>query len=399
MSDQRIRVLSLVSGLAIGATGGGAEKFGLEVARHLDPQRFESIVCAFWRRGNPGEEHWQSLLEADGVRVFFAVKRGQRFSFRDYYAGLRRILAEVCSGVDVVHSHFQLGSIAAVLLRRSLRAAGTVRTAHGTVLREWTNTVAGRASRLVFTRTVFPLSFDQEVGVSQAATDSLNAVWIRRLIRKRAIMIPNAIPLSLAGTVDRAAKRRELGLPDEAVVIGSVGRLTTQKGYRYLIEAAPRIFARPGDVRILLVGDGELRHELESQARALGVADRVMFIGPRSDVPEIYRVMDLFILPSLWEGLPTVVLESIAHRVPVIATDIPGTRDLIRDGYNGWLAPPADAEALAERVLDALALPAIWSAVSARAYGETLPLYSVERIAQQYEQLYLALCGRSQTST
>ena len=90
MSD-RIRVLTLLSGLAIGDTGGGADKFGLEVARHLNRDRFEPIVCAFWQRGYAAEEHWRAALLADGVKVFFAAPRGPRFSLRAYASGLRRI--------------------------------------------------------------------------------------------------------------------------------------------------------------------------------------------------------------------------------------------------------------------------------------------------------------------
>lgn len=393
MSD-RIRVLTLLSGLAIGDTGGGADKFGLEVARHLNRDRFEPIVCAFWQRGYAAEEHWRAALLADGVKVFFATPRGPRFSLRAYASGLRCIAAETQPGVAIVHSHFQLGSIAAIVLRRALAAQGLVRTAHGTSLHEWTNSPIGRLCRFVFTRSLFPLAFDQEVGVSAAATASLNTAWGTRVARKPAIMIPNAIPAAAPPSVDRAAKRQELGFEPGDIVIGSVGRLSEQKGYIYLVRAAPLIFARYPEARIALTGDGELRGMLEQEARSLGVVERIRFLGLRTDAPDIYRALDLFVLPSLWEGLPTVALEAMAYGAPVVATDIPGTRDLLVDGENGWLARPADPADLARAVLTALESKADWTAVTARAAGETVPQYRIERVAERYGALYEKLCGQ-----
>lgn len=395
----RLRVLTLLSGLAIGDTGGGADKLGLEVARHLDRDRFEPIVCAFWQRGYAAEEHWRETLLADGAQVFFAAPRGPRFSLRGYAGGLRRIVAETRPGVAIVHSHFQLGSIAAILLRRSLHAQGLVRTAHGTSLHEWSNNPIGRLCRFVFTRSLFPLAFDQEVGVSVASTDSLNEAWGTRVARKPAVMIPNAIPAVAPASVSREAKRQELGFEPGEIVIGSVGRLSEQKGYVYLVRAAPFIFARYPQARIALTGDGELRGALEQEARTLGVADRIRFLGLRTDVPDIYRALDLFVSPSLWEGLPTVVLEAMAYGAPVVATGIPGTRDLLVDGDNGWLARPADPADLARAVLTALENRAAWPAVTARAAAETVPQYRIERIAARYGALYEKLCGGHATNS
>lgn len=394
MSDGRIRVLTLISGLAIGGASGGADRFGLEMARGLDRDRFEPIICAFWQRDHPAEPHWLDLLRGEGLRVFFAAHRGARFSFGQYAAGMRRILRETERHVDIIHSHFQMGSLAASLLRGPLHARGLVRTAHGMALHEWHNDLINRLCRFVFTESLFPFAFDQEVGVSHAATESLNARWGARVAGRSGIMIPNAIPAPVSTRVDRVAKRRALGFGPENVLLGSVGRLTTQKGYTYLMRAAPRILAHCPEAHILVAGDGELRGALEQEARSLGVGDKVHFLGVRTDVGEIYQAMDLFVLPSLWEGLPTVVLEAMAYGVPVVATDIAGTRDLLADQHNGWLARPADADDLARAVVEALQCRSTWPLVVERAAGETVPMYRIERIVQRYEALFESLCSR-----
>jgi glycosyltransferase involved in cell wall biosynthesis len=399
---ERIRVLVFVSGFAIGQPLGGAERFGVELARHLDLARFEPVVCGFWRRNVPAEDHWRGVLAADGIEAFEAVERGRGFSPWRLAQALRNISSHLAGRpVDVIHSHFQLGSITAILLRRRLGAKALARTAHGTVPWEWSNTPRGFICRQIFTQWLFPLAFDVETGVSQAVVDSLDrrpGAWISRKHARRyyngidvhpfARATPQTTPSGADADREQTTLRSRLGLGLGDCVIGSVGRLSEQKGYTYLLEAASAVLAQHPQVKFLLVGDGELRSELQQQAAALGLTGSVIFAGAQESTVDFYRVMDVFVLPSLWEGLPTVVLESMASGVPVVATDIPGTQELVEAGHTGWLCRPRDPVSLAETLLSALSNPLLGSAMAATARERVLACYSLNAIAKQFEILY-----------
>ena len=390
---KKVRVLILISGLSIGQQGGGAERFGIELARHLDPDDFEPIICAFWRRNLPAETRWADVLRTAGVETFYAVTRDQRFTPWRYILGLRTISAHLRGRPPVIiHSHFQLGTIAALVLRMMLGARATLRTAHGTVAREWENRWPGRVCRLLFTRWLFPIGLDAEVGVSRAIVADMNTRPGARLWRKPMYLIYNGIPaLPLRETGTREAARIALGLSADDLVIGSVGRLSEQKGYTYLLRALTTILTKWPAARVILIGDGELRGALEAEAAALGVAHAITFVGARADAGALYPALDLFVLPSLWEGLPTVVLESMASGVPVVATDIPGTCDLVQEGVTGWLAPPADPSGLSQAILRALDDPIQRVAIARHAAEQVVPRYTMDAIARQYAELYRQL--------
>jgi len=391
----KLRVLTVVAGLAIGQRGGGAERFGVELATSLDRSGFEPIVCAFWRRGLPVEDAWLQRLSDAGVPAFFAAERRPpgRFSPRAYLQGLEQIISRLKGAqIQIIHSHYQLGSVAAPYLRRQLGATVLVRTAHGPVFHEWGRTAIGLACRVAFTKGLYPLAFDAEAGVSRQVVESLDRRLVARALHKKAYLLHNAITLHRPDELPDAAKMRaELGLSAGSTVVGSVGRLAEQKGYRYLLEAIPTVLASRPDIRFVLIGDGELRASLAEMAAQLAVTDHILFAGLRLNAERYYPAMDLFVLPSIWEGLPTVVLESMARGVPVVATDIAGTRELVQDGATGWLVPPADPHRLALAILDALAHPDKRAELARRAVNEVLPNYAIEHVAAGYERLYREL--------
>ncbi|MDP8243762.1 MAG: glycosyltransferase [Candidatus Hinthialibacter antarcticus] len=153
-------------------------------------------------------------------------------------------------------------------------------------------------------------------------------------------VIANAVPVKETPLAVRRENRNRireaLGVSNEAFVLGTVARLQWQKGVDRLLQAF-QWAGRESDV-LLIVGDGPDRNALQTQARRMGYGKRCLFIGAQNDARPLYHAMDLFVLPSLWEGLPLTVLEAWANSVPVVATDVAGSRDLIIDGVNGLLA-------------------------------------------------------------
>ena len=149
-------------------------------------------------------------------------------------------------------------------------------------------------------------------------------------------MIENGVDPDIAATApQRQAARALLGLPGDAPIIGTVGRLAPQKGQRDLVRALPSIRAAIPGTLIVIAGDGPLRGPLEDEARRAGVSDAVHFLGHRDVVPVILSALDLFVLPSLWEGLPLSLLEAMSMSLPVVATRAVGIEETVTDGVEG----------------------------------------------------------------
>lgn len=192
---------------------------------------------------------------------------------------------------------------------------------------------------------------DRYIAVSQASKDRL--VAFLGMPPDRLVAVPNAVELQRFATPaepGRAAVRAQWAIPPDAPVLSVLARLSPQKGLTYLISAMPAILVEHPDAYALVVGEGYLRPDLEAQARALGVEDRVLLVGYRQNVVDYLRASDLFVLPSLFEGMPLSILEAMGAGLPVIATAVDGTPEVVLDGETGLLVPPEDPAALAQSV-------------------------------------------------
>lgn len=388
-----IRVLELINGFAVEGPLGGIERFGIELARAMDGARVEPLLCGLWRFGTPYEESHVEQLRASGIFSFFAADWDEAHPYRSFVAAWRGIRHQLAhQRFDIIHSHCQFGDGLAILLARQLHAQALVRTVHNE--REWPRR-PGR--RLLLTNLLYPLLFHQEFGVSGQVVENLDNRAVARLLRKRGLCIHNAVNLERFSSPRdpriRQDKRRELGIPALAPVIGSIGRLTVQKGYSYLLQAAGSVLEELPDAHFVIVGDGELRHDLESLAVRLDVAKAVHFTGARNDVEQLLSSMDLFVSSSLWEGLPTVLLESMASRIPVVATDVSGTRELVRNGVTGRLVTAGDSALLAQAIIRALHDKEQTQSMVDQA-SVLVRDFSIERVAQQHVEAYNALLNR-----
>jgi len=207
---------------------------------------------------------------------------------------------------------------------------------------------------------------------------------------ERVRLIWNGAPLEVFAPVrpERAlALRRSLGLPDDALVFGTIGRLSTQKGHVFLLEAAARVLKSHRKARLLVVGDGDLAAELRERARSLGIDGQTLFAGHRTDVPELLGVLDVFCIASLYEGTPLALFEAMAAGKAIVSTAVDGCREVLRDGETGLLVPPKDAAALAgalERVIDGATLR---TALGTRA-REASRQYDVQACVESMQAFY-----------
>jgi glycosyltransferase involved in cell wall biosynthesis len=364
MAD-RTRVVYLAHTFEVG----GAEDVVLNLVRHL-PERFEPIVCCIHDPGPIGHE-----IRAAGIPVTaLGLNPGLRRPWD--VARIRRFLRE--TRPRIVHTFLLpaslYGRLAALLARVPILIGSEMN------IYERKRPRHALAERLLMSGT------DCVVAAAQSVRD----FYIRQVHADPAKVdvIYNAVDFAhLQPTADRDQTRRSLGIPADAAAVAVVGRLTEQKGHRYLLDALAHTPSLDR-VHLLVAGDGDLRAALPDCAAALGLSSRVHFAGIRRDVGNLLHAVDLFVLPSLWEGLPLALVLAMAAGLPVVATRVGGVAEIVEDGRTGLLVPPADAAALGRAVARLIADPARARALGDAARVEVRPKFGVDSYVASVVGLY-----------
>jgi len=182
--------------------------------------------------------------------------------------------------------------------------------------------------------------------------------------------------------------REELGISNTAPVVGAVGNLYPVKGHTYLLRAAVHVLRHFPDAIFPIIGRGELLPALQKEAMDLGITNNILFLGFREDIPNLLQTMDIFVLPSLSEGLPLSVLEAMASGKPVVVTRVGGNAEVVSDGETGFLIEPKDPEALASKIILLLKDKSLGHHLGRNGQKRVSEKFSVERMVQSYQQLY-----------
>ena len=334
-----------------------------------DPARFTVSLCGL-KRPEPASR----LLEEQGIPVRH-LGRG-RFDPR-ILGDLVRVARE--GRASILHVH---GYAAADFGRLAARRVGAALVLHEHFADPRMPAYQGLADRMLARLT------DRAIAVSGSTRDFL--VRVRHVPAKRVRLIWNGAPLAEFAPVTAAAAlatRRELGLPADAVVVGSISRLSEQKGHRYLLDAAARVLPRRPDARFLIVGDGDQIESLRRQAEALGIAPAVVFAGHRTDIPALLGALDVFCISSTYEGTPLALFEAMAAGKAIVSTAVDGCREVLEDGVTGLLVPPRDPEALATALSRALDDAGLRAALAKRA-REASARYDIAACVAQMQDLY-----------
>ena len=375
-----LRVLQIIKGLDIGGVNGGAERFSIDLSEQLQNLGCDVDICAFYRMRTLAEEEWLQRVDKKGLKVFFATEWKGPNSLNSYTDGLKILQNHLEEKhYSIVHSHFQQGTYLALYLKKKMKDLIVLRTAHN--VSEWEEGFLGKVKEAT-SNYIYPRMLDVEVGVSKAITDQLTSRYPASSKKLKPITIFNGINLP-----NLESKDRDYSMSSGSFLIGTVGRLAKQKGYSYLIDAIPLVLEKHPETKWVFLGDGELRIELEEQAKRLGIDKSVEFAGQVNNVLERIQSFNLFVSASLWEGLPTVIIEAMAMGVPVIATDIAGTGELIQDGINGKLVTPGDSQALADGIIEMIDNPGQMNKF-AEAGKLSSQAFSIETIAKEYKNLF-----------
>jgi starch synthase (maltosyl-transferring) len=231
---------------------------------------------------------------------------------------------------------------------------------------------------------------DRHVCVSRSVARFAEAK--ARLPSEKLVVIPNGVDLRRY-PARKAADLRNCGIGSGRRVVTCVGRLDRQKGLPWLIRTAPAWLGRLPDTELLLVGEGPLQRKLERLRRQSAVSDRIHFAGWRGDVPEILAASDLLVLPSAWEGMPKVVLEAMASRLPVVATDVEGVQELLGPAAVDQTVQYGDSKAFAEKVVVFMENRQKAAEVGGDNRRRTEEKFSITRMVTAYEQLWESLLG------
>lgn len=284
----------------------------------------------------------------------------------------------------VVHTQLVKSDLVGQLAARLARVPARVSSAQNTD--PWR-----RRFMLTFVNRLVTCGCQKVIAVSSEVRDYLLSV--RAFPLKKIVVMENSIDIAQFDPerqqpVDRISA---WGFGPDDPTIGVIGRLEPQKGHRFLLEAAARVVKEIPRARFLIIGDGPLRSELESQSSRLGLDGQVVFTGVRRDIPAILAALDVVTLSSLWEGLPVALLEAMAMEKPVVATAVGGVPDVVHDGHNGLLVPAGDPDELARGLLRVLRDPVAARRMGQQAREAVRRRYTTDSMHQRIFALYRSL--------
>jgi glycosyltransferase involved in cell wall biosynthesis len=385
-TSRRLRVLHVITRMIVG----GAQENTLLTVQGLDRRpEYEVTLVSGVERGPEG-----SLLEQARQTVDLALipELARSVNPAADLRALGKLYRFMRQGrYHVVHTH---SSKAGVLGRVAAKLAGTpiiVHTLHSLVFHDYQPRVVNRTWWAI-KKACAPLT-DHYISVADAISEKAIAEGIAPSERFSTVYSGMELDWFLSYNGNRPAIRAELGIPQEAPVVGKVARLFPLKGHEQLLDAAPRIAAAHPDVRFLLVGDGTLHDQVRARARALGLEEQFVFTGliPRERMPAMLATMDVLVHTSLREGIARALPQALAMGIPCVSVELDGAPEVVVPGRTGYLVPPRDPIALADAVTRLLSDEALRGRMGKEGRELVDPAFRagtmVDRIAALYQRL------------
>ena len=395
----KIKVLHIITRLI----RGGAEQNTLLTVRGLERLGYDVSLAA-----GPSDE-WEGNIEEDvrqaGVKLRLLHNLGREVStWNDLLTLLKLYFYIKKERFDIVHTHV---SKAGILGRWAAKLAGVpiiVHTTHGNIFHGYFNSfftkffiLLQKLTALITDKMITLTELEQKQWLEQGIGKSIlytaigDGIDLKRFNPEN---VSSPTTEAVFRQMSRSEVRKNLGLSVNDFVIGTVARIVPIKGHEYLIRSASDVIKEIPRAKFLIVGDGPLRKEMEKLAVLLGLAGQVIFLGVRKDVPELLSIMDLFVLPSLNEGMGMSLVEAMAMGLPVIATRVGGVPEVVTGGKTGILVPARDATAIAKAIVrlarDAKLARELAQAGYKKAHSAFGAEAMVDRISAVYQELLTA---------
>lgn len=380
---RKIRLARVITRLNIG----GPATHVVQLATKLPESEFETLLIT--GREGQHEASMVYLARRAGLSPLVIPELSPDIGLRDGIALVKLVQEFRHWHPDIVHTHTAKAGTLGRLAARLAGVPAVVHTFHGHVLRGYFPRPLEELFRTI--ERGMALLTDRIVTLSP----SLRADLIEMRIAPSSKIEVIPLGMDFSGLVGpggpRGYLRQELGIENLHPIIGTVGRLVSIKNQALFLRAARSMVDSGSQANFVIVGDGELRPSLESQARDLDLAGRVHFLGWREEMSPIYRGLDIFALTSNNEGTPLSLLEAMAAGLPVVATSVGGVPDVVTDGVNGLLVPPGDGEAMTESWRRILRDPARSQRMGERARQDVIGRFGLERMLEKMRALYKSI--------
>lgn len=364
---RKIKIMQITHDLNIG----GLQRLVVDISKKLDRSRYQVSVCTLREGGQLEDE-----LLKDGINVIkLSPLNGIDYlTFWKLYVILRK------ERPDIIHTHntqpFVEGGIAA----KMAHITAHIHTDHG---RQFPD-----KRRYMFAEWALSHFVDQIVAVSENLKNDISK-YEKINPEKIKVVINGIDEEKFKKKVDKEKKMKEIGiLNSSSPILGFVGRLSPEKGITYLIKAMKPLIKEFPNILLLIAGEGYLLKDLRKESSELDTEHNIRFLGPRSDIHEILGILDIFVLPSLREGLPLVLLEAAAAALPIVVSDVGGVRQVVNDGINGLIVEPQDVNGL----YSAIRQLAINNKMRKEFGNKSLDLFennfTIDKMMRKYDDIY-----------
>jgi glycosyltransferase involved in cell wall biosynthesis len=381
-----IRILQVME-----ATTGGTRRHLRHIAEHLDRTRFELTFACSSLRDPRFLDDVASFRQA-GLVVLDVPMQREMQPLADLKAFLRLCRVVWANDVDIIHTHSSKAGVLGRLAGKLCSRAKILHTPHCFSFLHKSEFGGVKHGLFVACERLLGLLTDRLIVVSSEERDA--AVYHRIVSPERISLLHNGVAAGQAPDLHRGERLLgEMGVAPGATLIGSAGLLTQAKGYAHLIDALPVVMKQFPDLYCVIIGHGELESDLRERAQRAGLASRVVFSGYVERCEDLVAALDVFVLPSLWEGLPYAVLEAMAVGTPVVASRVGGCVEIVQHGETGLLVEPGDAAGLGEAIATLLRDPAQRERMGQKGRERVRELFGLERMITGLEGLYQELAG------
>ncbi|MFW5888114.1 MAG: glycosyltransferase [Patescibacteria group bacterium] len=373
MNSQKIKIMYVLTGLHTG----GAEVLLRDLLRKIDREKFEPVVVSIVPIGQIGKE-----IEQAGDRVI-SLKINRKWNFLLMFGRFLKLIKK--EKPQIIHAHLFHAIFLSRLAKLFNKKTKIISTIHN-------ENIGGRSREFLLRMT------DRLSDITNTISQRVSEIMVdKKVVKKDKVRtVYNGIDLEkFYPDPEKGKKIKErLDIENNYPVLISVGRLAEAKGFGYLLESVKELKKEYNDIVLIILGEGEKRQELESKIKDLNLENNIFLSGNKSNVVDYLNSADIFVSSSLWEGLPTAILEAMACGLPVVATNVGGTAEIVEDGRQGLLMDSQSPEQITEKVTYLLNNDEKKDKFRKEARIKIKNNFTLEEMVKNYEKMYIDLCEK-----